>query len=100
MAASEGSEGGLVGRLEATGRATARGVDTFGFGATLVGQALYWLLLGRRHGQRVRPQPVFAEMMEIGIRAIPIVTASIETIGIARTPISIISEKTGCGRTV
>ena len=51
-------------------------------GATLVVDAAYWLVMGRRRGQTVRPQPVFAEMMEIGVRAIPIVTMLSVTIGI------------------
>jgi phospholipid/cholesterol/gamma-HCH transport system permease protein len=67
---------------EGVGRGTVRGLESTGFGATLLGQALYWLLLGPRKGQTVRPKPVFAEMMEVGVRAIPIVTMLSATIGI------------------
>ncbi len=73
----------LVVRLtESVGRGTVRGLSSVGYGAALVGQSIYWLLLGRRHGQVVRARPVFAEMMEIGIRAVPIVTLLSVTIGI------------------
>jgi phospholipid/cholesterol/gamma-HCH transport system permease protein len=68
--------------LEAVGRGTLRAVEQFGFAATLVGDSAYWLIMGRRRGQAVRPAPVFSEMMEIGIRAIPIVTMLAVTIGI------------------
>ena len=67
---------------EDIGRWTARGLDSIGFGATLISQSLYWLLMGRRRRQAVRAAPVFAEMMEIGIRAIPIVTLLSATIGV------------------
>ena len=52
---------------EAVGRGTAASMASVGFGASLVWDSLYWLLLGRRHDQVVRARPVFAEMMEIGV---------------------------------
>ena len=67
---------------ERVGRATLSGLASTGFGASLVGQSAYWLLLGPRRGQSVRPGPVFAEMMEVGIRAIPIVSMLTATIGV------------------
>lgn len=82
MAEPEASDSAALRAVEAIGRGTLRAVEQVGFGATLVGDSAYWLLLGRRRGQVVRPQPVFAEMMEIGIRAIPIVTMLAVTIGI------------------
>jgi phospholipid/cholesterol/gamma-HCH transport system permease protein len=75
-------EGGALDSLEAVGRGSARALGSIGYGASLVTESLYWLFLGRRHGQAVRPQPVFAEMVEIGIRAIPIVSLLAGTIGI------------------
>lgn len=68
--------------LENVGRGTVRSVGSAGFGASLLWQALYWLVIGPRRGQTVRPKPVFAEMMEVGVRAIPIVTMLSGTIGI------------------
>lgn len=82
MAAPDSPDRGPLAALEATGRSVARVIGRVGFGATLVTDSAYWLVMGRRRGQAVRPQPVFAEMMEIGIRAIPIVTLLSVTIGI------------------
>ena len=64
------------------GEATVKALETTGFGASLMLEAVYWLVMGRRKGQVVRPQPVFAEMMDVGIRALPIVTMLSMTIGI------------------
>ena len=82
MATPEESLPGAVRRVENVGRSAARGVESVGYGASLVSDSIYWLLLGRRHGQTVRSRPIFAEMMEIGVRAIPIVTLLSATIGI------------------
>lgn len=68
--------------VERLGRVTARGVEEIGFAAALFLQSLYWLFLGRRRRQPVGVAPVFAQMMEIGILAIPIVTVLSATIGI------------------
>jgi phospholipid/cholesterol/gamma-HCH transport system permease protein len=68
--------------LERLGRGSARGLEFLGQGASLVSQSLYWLLLGRRHQQRVQAAPVFREMMEMGIRAIPIVSLLSATVGV------------------
>jgi phospholipid/cholesterol/gamma-HCH transport system permease protein len=67
---------------ERVGRATWQGLSSTGFGATLVWQSAYWLFFGSRRGQSVRPGPVFAEMMEVGIRAVPIVSMLTATIGV------------------
>lgn len=71
-----------LGLVEGAGRSAIRGVETLGFGATLLGESFYWLLLGRRRNQPVRAAPAFAEMMQIGIRAVPIVTLLSGTIGV------------------
>ena len=67
---------------ETVGRGTVASLTSVGFGASLIWDSLYWLFRGRRHNQVVRARPVFAEMMEMGIRAIPIVTMLTATIGI------------------
>ena len=82
MATSDDSDPAALRAVEEVGRSTARGLASFGFGATLVWDSLGWLLLGRHRGQTVRAQPVFSEMMEIGVRAIPIVSMLAVTIGI------------------
>jgi len=66
---------------ERVGRGTAAGVATFGYGASLLLQSIYWLVFGRRERQAVRAAPVFAEMMEVGVRAIPIVGVLSFTVG-------------------
>jgi phospholipid/cholesterol/gamma-HCH transport system permease protein len=72
----------LVDALEKIGRATVDGVKEFGYAATLFVESVYWLVLGRRWRQTVRMSTVVAEMMQIGIRALPIVTVLSATIGI------------------
>lgn len=68
--------------LERVGRATVKGIDELGFGASLFGESLFWLFLGKSRKQPVRIGAVFAQMMEIGIYAIPIVTVLSATIGV------------------
>ena len=80
--AASGAAGRLVRTFEAVGRASTRGLEFVGFGASLLGQSLYWLVLGRRERQPVRVASVAAQAMDAGIRAIPIVTILSVTIGI------------------
>jgi len=68
--------------VEGVGRGTVRGVESVGFGANLLSQSVYWLFLGRRRHQPVRAAPVFAEMMQVGIGAVPIVSMLSLTIGV------------------
>ncbi|MEE2676958.1 MAG: ABC transporter permease [Myxococcota bacterium] len=82
MAAPERSDPAPVRAAETVGKAALNSLSSVGFGASLVWDSAYWLLMGRRRGQTVRAQPIFAEMMEIGIRALPIVTLLSVTIGI------------------
>jgi phospholipid/cholesterol/gamma-HCH transport system permease protein len=82
MAERGDSEPATLRVLENTGRAAGRFVESLGFGGSLIWESCYWLLLGRRRGQVVRARPVFAEMMEIGVRAIPIVSMLSATIGV------------------
>ena len=82
MATARESGNGALRLAEAAGQGTLRGIEMIGYGATLFGQAVYWLFLGRRHGQVVRAAPVFREMMQLGIGAIPIITILTGAIGI------------------
>jgi phospholipid/cholesterol/gamma-HCH transport system permease protein len=68
--------------LERVGRAAIGGVAELGFAASLLGQSLYWLALGRARGQPVRLAPIFAQGMDIGIAALPIITVLAATIGL------------------
>jgi len=72
----------LADGMESFGRATIGGVKEVGFGAALFFESVYWLALGRRWRQPVRMASVASEMMQIGIRAVPIVTVLSMTIGI------------------
>jgi phospholipid/cholesterol/gamma-HCH transport system permease protein len=68
--------------FENVGRSTSQGVEQLGYGASLFGQILYWAVMGRYRQQRVRAAPIFAEAMQAGIRAIPIIAILSMTIGI------------------
>ncbi len=81
MAAADDPAGLLPRAAERVGRGTAGVLASLGYGASLLWEALSWLVLGRRRRQPVRAAPVFAEMMEIGIRALPIVSLLGLTIG-------------------
>ena len=79
----EANSGNFAPRLaEAVGRGTARGVGALGFGVTLFWESMVWVLVGRRRRQVVRSGPIFAEAMEVGIRALPIVSVLSFTIGL------------------
>ena len=82
MATDSGSPGSLLRIAESVGRGTRRGVESLGFGATLVAESLYWIVRGSRHGQVVRTGPVFKEAMEAGVGAIPIVAVLSFSIGV------------------
>ncbi|MSO85571.1 MAG: ABC transporter permease [Rhodospirillales bacterium] len=68
--------------IEKIGRATASAVEEIGNGGALIFESLYWLVMGRRLRQPVRLPSIFAQMMEIGINAIPIVALMAATIGV------------------
>lgn len=76
------ASGGVRTGLERVGRASVGLIEELGYAFALLVEAMYWLLAGWRRGQAVRAAPVFAEMMEIGVRAIPIVSLLLFTIGV------------------
>jgi phospholipid/cholesterol/gamma-HCH transport system permease protein len=80
--ATSGWAGAAARLSERVGRGSVRGLEEFGFGASLLGESVYWLLLGRRNRQPVRFPAVFARAREIGIAAIPIVSVLTATIGV------------------
>lgn len=80
--AAEGSSGAALRLAERVGRATVRGLEALGFGTQILLQAAGWLLLGRARGKPVRSATVFAQMMEVGIAAVPIMTLLSFTIGV------------------
>lgn len=58
---------------EVVGRRFVSGVEEFGYGAVLLAESLVLILVGRWLNQRVRMDAVVEEMMNIGVRAIPVV---------------------------
>jgi phospholipid/cholesterol/gamma-HCH transport system permease protein len=64
------------------GRAAAAAVNEIGYIAALLAESVYWIAIGRRHRQPVRIEPVIAEMMEIGVRAVPICALLLFTVGL------------------
>lgn len=67
---------------ERVGRGSVATVEELGYAAALLGESLYWLLFGISRRQPVRASTVFSEMMEIGIRAVPICCLLLFTIGV------------------
>jgi phospholipid/cholesterol/gamma-HCH transport system permease protein len=56
------------------GRQTVKMGDEVGYASALLFESLYWLLLGHWRNQPVRLSAVFKEAVEVGVRAIPIVS--------------------------
>lgn len=71
----------ITDKVEQLGRETVRGVAEIGYCFSLIWETFYWAIMGKRMGQPVRLPSVFAQMMEIGIRAIPIVALLGFTVG-------------------
>ena len=67
--------------LEHTGRRTVRALDEIGYASSLLGESLFWIILGRRWRQPVRFGGVIAQMMHVGIEAVPIATMLAAAIG-------------------
>lgn len=57
---------------ERVGRHFVAGVEDFGYGAALLAESLFWIVLGRWRKQPVRVHAMVKEMMEIGVLAIPV----------------------------
>lgn len=74
--------GPLGRRLERLGRSTVGFFEEIGHGGVLVAESVYWLVFGRRERQPVRLAAIVDEIMETGLRAIPIVSMLAATIGI------------------
>ncbi len=66
---------------EAIGRKVVTGNEEIGFAGALFAESLYWTVWGRTWRQPVRLSALVAQMMETGIRALPIATVLAATIG-------------------
>ncbi|NQV82644.1 MAG: ABC transporter permease [Rhodospirillales bacterium] len=67
--------------FDRVGRYAVAGVEEIGNGGVLVVETFFWLFLGPSRKQPVRTSAVFAQMMEMGILAIPIVALLVSAIG-------------------
>lgn len=72
----------MLGVIERLGRRVTDYVAEWGYYCTLVFESLYWLALGPAKQQPVRLRTVAAQMVEIGIAAIPIVFVLSFAVGI------------------
>ncbi len=68
--------------FDKVGRYSVAGIEEIGNGGVLVVESFFWLILGSRRKQPVRLGSIFAQMMEIGIQAIPIVGLLAAAIGV------------------
>lgn len=73
MRMSNSSAGWTLLRLELLGRKVTGGIEEAGYGFALLLESLFWIFLGWYYRQPIRMAHVFAQMMQIGIAAIPIV---------------------------
>lgn len=73
---------GLRQLSERVGRATIDGMSELGYAAALFFESVYWLLFGKTREQPIKLPAVFAQMMQIGVQAVPIVTVLSFTIGV------------------
>ena len=71
----------LLSLLEAAGRYAVGGVSELGYAASLLGESLYWLVVGPSRGQPVRLSAVVEQMMDIGVRAVPLVSVLSMAVG-------------------
>ena len=72
---------GALGYTESIGRQTVVGVEEIGNGGFLLLESIYWLFVGPRLKQPVRFGAVVMQMMDIGIKAIPLIAMMAGTIG-------------------
>lgn len=59
---------------EHTGKRVLAGIEEFGYGMALLLESLYWVAVGHFRQQPVRMSAVAAEMMRVGVLAIPVVS--------------------------
>jgi phospholipid/cholesterol/gamma-HCH transport system permease protein len=68
--------------VEGVGRRTVQGVEELGYTTSLLVESLYWLIFGSRRRQSVKAAAVFSQMMETGVKALPIVSVLSVTVGL------------------
>lgn len=68
--------------LESVGRRATDGFGQMGLGAALLVETVFWFFVGPRRRQPVRLSAAVAQMVEIGLNALPIATILAATIGL------------------
>ncbi len=68
--------------VEHTGRGTVRCLDEVGYATSLLGESVFWMLLGRRWRQPVRLTSILDQMKQVGVDAVPIATMLSASIGV------------------
>ncbi|MFQ5773853.1 MAG: MlaE family ABC transporter permease [Kiloniellaceae bacterium] len=71
----------MLGFVEQTGRRTVRALDEIGYASSLLGESVFWTVLGQRRRQPVRAATVMTQMMQVGIDALPIASMLAAAIG-------------------
>ncbi len=69
--------------VNALGGGVVKAVSGFGYLGLLLLESLYWFAFGRTRGQPVKAGPIFYQMVEVGVRAIPIVTVLSFAVGVS-----------------
>ena len=72
----------FTGALIGLGRVVAAFLEEYGYWVVLIGESLYWIIVGPFKQRPVRPAAAVAEMMDIGVAAVPIVCMLSFAIGV------------------
>lgn len=64
-------------------RAVVRLFEAFGYVGALLVESLYWLITGPKHGQRVGWRAIAEQLVEVGLKAVPIVAVLSFTVGLS-----------------
>ena len=67
----------------ALGGGVTKAVAAFGYMGLLLIESFYWFFFGRSRGQPVKAASIFYQMVEVGVRAIPIVAVLSFAVGVS-----------------
>ncbi len=73
----------MLGAINQLGLSAIRTVEAFGYAGMLLLEALWWSVWGRFRGQPVKLAPIAAQMVEVGVSAIPIVCVLSFAVGVS-----------------
>ena len=72
----------MLTNLERIGRLTEKALGEFGYGVALFAETLFWMFVGPFCKRPIRLLAIFLQMMETGVKAIPIISILAATIGV------------------